>query len=65
MSLFVGSLAFEHAARDFSIPLRIGTLVGSIISALLGFAVLRYCLADKPRLGLSSSTEQQPAGLET
>lgn len=39
MSLFIGGLAFEHAG--FEAPIRMGVLVGSIISAVVGFAVIR------------------------
>ncbi len=36
MSLFIGGLAFEHAS--FEAPIRLGVLVGSIASAVVGFA---------------------------
>lgn len=39
MSLFIGSLAFEHAA--FEVPIRLGVLAGSIASALCGYFLLR------------------------
>jgi len=41
MSLFIGTLAFEYTARDFSVPLRLGVLTGSLLSATVGFALLR------------------------
>lgn len=44
MSLFIGSLAFEHSELPSSIDERIGILLGSITSAILGFLVLRYSL---------------------
>jgi NhaA family Na+:H+ antiporter len=40
MSLFIGSLAFEHQTADWAIVVRFGVLSGSIISACLGLAVL-------------------------
>ena len=41
MSLFIGSLAFESAgARAFDE--RLGILIGSLLSALMGYAVLRF-----------------------
>jgi NhaA family Na+:H+ antiporter len=40
MSLFIGSLAFEDPARASAV--RLGVLGGSILSAMLGFIVLRY-----------------------
>jgi len=40
MSLFIGTLAWDDPA--YAAPLRIGVLAGSILSALLGYAVLRW-----------------------
>lgn len=40
MSLFIGSLNFETDAKMNAV--RIGVLVGSLISAILGYAVLRF-----------------------
>ncbi len=41
MSLFVGSLAFEHLPRtDYLVANRIGILIGSLVAALAGYAVL-------------------------
>jgi NhaA family Na+:H+ antiporter len=39
MSLFIGTLAWDDPA--YAAPLRIGVLVGSLLSAVLGYAVLR------------------------
>jgi NhaA family Na+:H+ antiporter len=41
MSLFIGGLAYEGIEMQASV--RIGVLVGSILSALLGYVILRYC----------------------
>ena len=51
MSLFIGSLAFEHSPIDFSAPLRAGVLTGSVVSAIVGSLWLRFALksaADHP-----------------
>ncbi|MHC4512218.1 MAG: Na+/H+ antiporter NhaA [Planctomycetota bacterium] len=48
MSLFIGTLAFEHTPRDFGAPLRLGVLVGSLISAVAGYLVLRRALRGTP-----------------
>ncbi len=40
MSLFIGGLAFELS--DFKAPVRLGVLAGSIVSAVLGYALLRF-----------------------
>ena len=45
MSLFVGSLAFEHSS--FDAPIRLGVLTGSIASAAIGYAVFRFGPAHK------------------
>jgi NhaA family Na+:H+ antiporter len=46
MSLFIGSLAFEDAARIGEVKL--GVLGGSFVSALLGFALLRMSSKGEP-----------------
>jgi NhaA family Na+:H+ antiporter len=40
MSLFIGSLAFEHSS--FDAPIRLGVLTGSTIAAVCGYLVLRF-----------------------
>jgi Na+:H+ antiporter, NhaA family len=40
MSLFIGSLAFQHAG--FEAPIRLGVVTGSVLSALLGYGVLYF-----------------------
>ena len=44
MSLFIGSLAFEDANSPYLYQDRIGILIGSFISAILGYFVLRLAL---------------------
>jgi NhaA family Na+:H+ antiporter len=44
MSLFIGSLAFEHTG--FDAPIRLGVLTGSAICALAGFLVLKLSLKN-------------------
>ncbi len=44
MSLFIGSLAFEQGALAFAVDERAGILAGSVLSALGGYAALRYAL---------------------
>ena len=50
MSLFIGMLAFPEP--QYATPLRIGVLAGSLISAVVGFALMR--LATKPVTAVSS-----------
>ena len=44
MSLFVGSLAFEQGGTDIAVDDRIGILIGSSLSAVFGYAWLRWRL---------------------
>jgi NhaA family Na+:H+ antiporter len=41
MSLFIGTLAFEHQGNAFSAAVRIGVLGGSLVAAVAGFLLLR------------------------
>lgn len=43
MSLFIGSLAFEHSG--FDAPIRLGVLAGSLVSAVFGYFVLHIACA--------------------
>jgi NhaA family Na+:H+ antiporter len=47
MSLFIGSLTFEHGSTDFDFNARIGILIGSLLSAITGYFVLRFALDRK------------------
>jgi NhaA family Na+:H+ antiporter len=40
MSLFIGSLAWQHT--DFEAAVRLGVITGSILSAIAGYAVIRF-----------------------
>ena len=51
MSLFIGSLAFEETGVNLLFDERLGILLGSIASGLLGFFVLRYGLSRLPTDG--------------
>jgi Na+:H+ antiporter, NhaA family len=42
MSLFIGSLAFDQTALEYSTVDRLGILMGSVVSAVLGYLVLRF-----------------------
>ena len=41
MSLFISSLAFEQGGPDFAVDDRLGILVGSVLSGVLGYLILR------------------------
>jgi len=44
MSLFIASLAFEHAGPQYAMVDRLGIVVGSLLSAVAGFLMLRLSL---------------------
>jgi len=52
MSLFIGSLAFEHGGFSQGAALRIGVISGSVVSGVCGWLVLHLSLpktqADSP-----------------
>jgi len=41
MSLFISSLAFEQSGGDYAMNERLGIIFGSLVSAVLGYVVLR------------------------
>jgi len=45
MSLFIGSLAFEETGVDIIFDERLGIIIGSLASGLLGYAILNKSLA--------------------
>ena len=47
MSLFIGSLAFEHTGTGYGTIVRLGILTGSILSALFGYMILRLSLQKR------------------
>ncbi|WP_331351836.1 Na+/H+ antiporter NhaA [Cellvibrio sp. UBA7671] len=51
MSLFIGSLAFEQTIENQAMNDRLGILVGSFLSALLGYVWLRYVAKPKVDVG--------------
>lgn len=44
MSLFIGSLAFEETGVDLTFDERLGIIIGSLLSGVLGYLVLRASL---------------------
>ncbi len=44
MSLFIGTLAFEHGDFDLLANVKMGVLIGSVISAVAGLLVLHFAL---------------------
>ena len=44
MSLFIGSLAFEETGVDLLFDERLGIVLGSLLSGLLGFFILKFSL---------------------
>ena len=44
MSLFIAGLAFDGAGSEYMVQTRLGILGGSLIAAILGYAILRASL---------------------
>ena len=47
MSLFIGSLAFEETGVNLLFDERLGIIIGSFASGILGFLILKYSLNNK------------------
>jgi NhaA family Na+:H+ antiporter len=50
MSLFIGSLAFEQTGVNLLFDERLGIILGSLASGVVGFSVLRMSLSNNPQL---------------
>ncbi|MEL7238656.1 MAG: Na+/H+ antiporter NhaA, partial [Planctomycetota bacterium] len=61
MSLFIGSLAFEHSG--FDAPIRLGVITGSLASAVLGYLVLAATLPKKADDSVSAAPRDDGAKL--
>ncbi len=50
MSLFIGSLAFDETGVDMMFDERLGIILGSLVSGIVGYLILRYSLSrlDNP-----------------
>ncbi|MEM7008721.1 MAG: Na+/H+ antiporter NhaA [Thermodesulfobacteriota bacterium] len=49
MSLFISTLAYDSSLSEYAIEARIGILVGSFISAIAGFLILKASLKDESK----------------
>lgn len=54
MSLFIGSLAFEETGVNLIPDERLGILIGSIASGVVGYLILHYSLGSQSRLSANS-----------
>ncbi len=55
MSLFIGGLAFKENAAELAVDERVGILLGSAVSAIVGYLVLRFATSGK-----AAATEKAP-----
>ena len=63
MSLFIGSLAFEHTS--FDAPIRLGVLTGSLVSGLCGYLLLQFGPVGAPKQPEAFvETEPEPEPME-
>jgi NhaA family Na+:H+ antiporter len=44
MSLFIAGLAFEHGGGEYFAGDRLGVLLGSVLSAVIAYIILHFCL---------------------
>lgn len=49
MSMFIASLAFEHAGMEYGVYSRLGILIGSTLAAVIGYSLLRIFLPTVKR----------------
>ncbi|MDX2465281.1 MAG: Na+/H+ antiporter NhaA [Porticoccus sp.] len=45
MSLFIGSLAFEETTVNILFDERLGIIIGSLASGIMGYLILNACLS--------------------
>ena len=50
MSLFIGSLAFEETGVDLMFDDRLGIIIGSLVSGIVGYVVLKASLHSKNKI---------------
>ena len=58
MSLFIGSLAFEETGINFIFDERIGIIVGSLLSGIVGYIILHRCLKSPQESMTNEETAQ-------
>ncbi len=49
MSLFIGSLAFEQTAENLVFQDRLGIVIGSLISGILGYLLIKNGVNKQPK----------------
>ena len=47
MSLFIGSLAFEETGTNLLFDERVGIILGSLVSGIVGYGILSYSLTER------------------
>ena len=60
MSLFIGSLAFERGAFDQLAATRVGVLAGSMLSAIVGYFLLRHAFESQSKKAPPGAKEGMP-----
>ncbi len=63
MSLFIASLAFEQGAIPYAMNDRLGIIAGSLVSALLGYGILRAF--SRPAAGGNTAIDEASGGTRT
>lgn len=65
MSLFIASLAFEGSGEDIRAASRVGIMVGTLLSAALGLAVLHRFLPRARAADAKRATGAMPSAAKT
>ncbi len=59
MSLFIGGLAFADDETHYAALVRLGVLIGSLLSGICGYLFLRRCIQQPPRQHHNNHQEEQ------
>ena len=62
MSLFIGSLAFEETGVNLMFDERLGIIMGSLASGIVGYMVLRFSLRSSNQLDTRAHNNGAPLG---
>ena len=60
MSLFLGSLAFQEGGAGYSRADRLGIILGSLASGIVGYVLLQRSLPASPSVAQASTNHDQP-----
>ena len=62
MSLFIGSLAFEETGVNLMFDERLGIIIGSLLSGIVGYVYLRMILPPRRAAAKTAEAIRRPPG---